>query len=210
MITARDRFLSSGVYEPIAEAVAGVVAAPVIVEVGAGTGYYLAQVLSLHPDSRGVATDVSAAAAKRAARAHDRQAAIVADTWAGTPIRDGVVDTVLCIFAPRNLTDFRRMLKPGGRFIAVTPLPDHLIQLRNRFGLLDVHEDKQNRLATAAEGLFTVQHHSDVRYDVTLSAEGVMDVINMGPNAFHSGKTEISPDSATVTVSVDVTVFEPI
>lgn len=99
MIDARQRFLDSGVYEPIRQAVSHASdAAHWLVEVGAGTGWYLDGVLTHRRDAVGLATDVSVAAAKRAARSG--LASVVADTWAGLPIRSASVDAVLCVFAP--------------------------------------------------------------------------------------------------------------
>ena len=82
MVAARTEFLSGGWYDPLtrrcgdalAEAPAGAVA-----DLGAGTGHHLAAVVG---DRDGVALDASAYAARRAARAHPRVGAVVADAWA--------------------------------------------------------------------------------------------------------------------------------
>ena len=63
MLDARARFLASGHYDPIADAVAGAARGERLAEVGAGTGFYLARVLDAHPEAEGLATDVSVAAA---------------------------------------------------------------------------------------------------------------------------------------------------
>ncbi|CAA9301630.1 MAG: 23S rRNA (guanine(748)-N(1))-methyltransferase, partial [uncultured Friedmanniella sp.] len=89
MVAARERFLGSGAYAPVADAL--VVAArtglqathstlrtaPALLEAGAGTGYYTAALLE-GLGGRAVALDISVAAARRAARAHPRAAAVVA------------------------------------------------------------------------------------------------------------------------------------
>ena len=53
---------------------------------------------------------------------------MVADSWARLPVRDAAVDRVLVVFAPRNGRD-RRVLRPGGRLVVVTPAADHLAEL---------------------------------------------------------------------------------
>ncbi len=107
MVAARAEFLDRGHYLPIAEAVAQRCAGAVL-EIGAGTGYYLAHT---DPDI-GIAVDSSRYAARRAARAHHRVASVLADAWAPLPIADAVVDTVLVIFAPRVPEEIARVLRP--------------------------------------------------------------------------------------------------
>ncbi|NUS44660.1 MAG: methyltransferase type 11, partial [Mycobacteriaceae bacterium] len=92
MLADRDAFQQAGHFLPIAAAVAAAATATAhsdsarVADVGAGTGYYLAQVLDALPDSTGVAVDVAKAAARRAAGAHPRALAVVADAWRGLPL----------------------------------------------------------------------------------------------------------------------------
>src|SRR4029450_345113 len=90
MVAARTDFLASGNYEPICRALIGACSGEgLVVEVGAGTGDYLAGVVAAGP-RRGLALDVSAYAARRAAKAHERIGAVVCDAWQRLPVRDGV------------------------------------------------------------------------------------------------------------------------
>ena len=147
MIVARQRVLDAGLFRDLDTRLAEVLTdRDRIVEVGAGTGHHLAQVLDAHPDSRGLASDVSRAAIRRAAKAHPRMAAVVADTWAGLPIRTGCIDAELCIFAPRNRDEFARIMNPDGILVVVTPLPDHLQQLRARTGMIGIQPHKHDCL----------------------------------------------------------------
>lgn len=202
MLEARARFLGAGHYAPLADAVAAQLSgATRIVEVGAGTGYYLARALDSNPVSEGLATDVSASAARRAARAHPRASSIVADTWAGLPLRDGAVDALLCVFAPRNPAEFARVLAPGGRLVVAVPTPAHLAELRSRYGLLGVADDKAEAVLASLPGWSLERLDSLVR-PLRLTAGEVSDVIAMGPNAFHGTPTDTVPESATLAVSI--------
>lgn len=202
MIADRVTFLDSGAYAPIAEAVADRTReAEVIVDAGAGTGYYLAQ--ALPAGARGVACDISVAAAKRAAKLN-RIGAVVADTWAGLPVRTACADAVLCVFAPRNPADFARLLRPGGRLIVVTPTQQHLASVRARHRLIEVEADKLDRLDSTAGEHFTLQSRDRVEYAFEASAEQVGHLIGMGPNALH---THTAARPGTVEVSVDVSLF---
>lgn len=181
MVAARDRFLSAGFYSPIVDTLAPLLAdAQRVVEVGAGTGYYLSNALA--SNAFGLATDVSVAAARRSARAHPRVASVVADTWEGLPLKDDSVDLVLCVFAPRNMQEFRRVLAPGGRVVFVVPNEEHLASVRESYGLLDVQEGKAEALSSSLRDTCIKR----VRFPLVLSAAAARDLVGMGPNAFHS------------------------
>ena len=94
MVAARQEFLGAGHYAPIAEAL-GAGVGPVL-ELGAGTGYYLSALLDSGAGV-GVALDSSKFAARRAA--HDsRVVSVVADAWSALPIRAESIATVLSGF----------------------------------------------------------------------------------------------------------------
>ena len=116
MVAARGRVLSSGLFDPLAEALAEEGAAAgegAVIELGAGTGWYLARVLERLPDRVGVALDVSKPALRRAARAHPRAVAVGADVWGALPVQDGVAGLILSVFAPRNADETARVLAAG-------------------------------------------------------------------------------------------------
>ncbi|MDQ7993826.1 MAG: putative RNA methyltransferase [Propionicimonas sp.] len=209
MVAARGRVLGSGAFDRVL----GLVAhhsgpARRVLEVGAGTGDYLRRSLGDNPDARGLAVDVSVPAARMAARADGRIASVVADVWSGLPVRDHCVDTVLCVFAPRNLVEFARVLVPAGRLLVLTPNPGHLAVLRERYGLLSIHPDKQERLLAAASEFFDLRTTSRIRTRVELTPALAADVIGMGPNAFHDPELPGAP----VADHLDATlrVFEPV
>lgn len=215
MVAARERFLATGAYAPVRTALAERIGPAVtLLEAGAGTGYYLAGCLEAEGvdlPRRGLALDISPAAARRAARAHPRIGAAVADTWAGLPVRSGAVDLLLAVFAPRNPAEFSRVLTPGGRALLAVPLPEHLAQLRAELGLLDIEADKESRLLAQFEPWLRRVAHTDVRFDVHLARTAVGDLVAMGPNAFHATAGTVAgsaPSAGPTTVTVAVRVHE--
>ncbi len=219
MVAARERFLRCGHYSPLADRLRDTVedAYPApdgparILEAGAGTGYYLSRLLD-DSDRVGLALDVSTAASQRAARAHARMGAVVADVWGVLPVPDGAVDLVLSVFAPRHPVEFARVLRPAGQVLVLAPTSEHLMELRDPLGLLDVAEGKQDRLAGSLEG-FAPVGGSGCRYRVSLDHDAVADLVAMGPNAFHTDPVRLREriaalsDPVSVTVSVQVSAW---
>jgi 23S rRNA (guanine745-N1)-methyltransferase len=192
MIAARVAFLEAGHYAPIAEAVVAAAGAGIIVDLGAGPGYYLAAVLAAYPGARGVALDASRPALRRAARAHANITAVACDIWDGVPLDDDVADVILNVFAPRNPGEMRRILRPGGRIVTVTPTERHLRELQ----LLRVHPEKRERLH---RDLGTPEAERELEF--LLELEDVGPLVAMGPSAHH-GLERRGPQRVTVSVTV--------
>ncbi|MED7928352.1 23S rRNA methyltransferase [Nonomuraea sp. LP-02] len=192
--------------------------APVIVDAGAGTGHYLAAALNAVNDGIGMAFDVSKHAVRRAARVHPRAGAFVADVWRPLPIRDGVADVVIDVFAPRNGPEFGRILRPGGVAVVVTPAAEHLSPLVGELGLLSVDEEKERRVARGMEG-FTLAERRTVAFDMELDAGEIAQVVGMGPSAWHTDPAELdariaalfSPEREKVVTraAFHLSIFEP-
>lgn len=208
MVDARARVLASGAFEAVDAALArGVDGARTILDVGGGTGHHVARLLDALPGARGITLDISTAAARRAARAHPRAASVVADAWGDLPVRAGRFDLVTCVFAPRNMAAFARALTSSGLLLVVTPEPDHLASVRDRYGLLTIDPEKDSRLLRAASGHFEPVARHRVRSVVDADAPLVADLIAMGPNAFHGVPADVEPLSTEISVSVWV--FRP-
>jgi 23S rRNA (guanine745-N1)-methyltransferase len=201
MVADRADFLAAGHYAPLAELLADRIGGPdgLVVEAGAGTGYYLAAVLDHAPGATGLALDVSPAALRRAARAHDRLGAVGWDVWRPWPVRDGVADVVLDVFAPRNGPQFRRVLRPDGLLVVVTPDAGHLAELGRAAGLLAVDPRKPERLADTLSA-FDLVDTTPLRYRMTLAPADVARLVGMGP-AGHHARPAVSGEQRSVTAS---------
>lgn len=196
MVAARAAFLSAGHFAPIADAVADAVAASLrdtpgcITDVGAGTGYYLAAVLGRVTSRTGVALDISKHAARRAAAAHPRIAAVVCDAWGTLPLPDASAAVVMDVFAPRNPAEFARVLHPDGALVVVTPTADHLCELVRALGLVTVDPEKEERLERSLGPGFVRTRTESVEASLMLGAADVATAVAMGPSARH-----VSPDA---------------
>jgi 23S rRNA (guanine745-N1)-methyltransferase len=150
MVAARERFLSSGHFNPLADALAAEAGRALadgpdgaVLDLGAGTGFDLSRLLERLPGRPGLALDLSKAALRRAARAHERVGAVAADAWRPLPVRDEALALALSVFAPRDGGELARVLKPGAALIVATPTDRHLIELVEGLGLLSVDDRKR-------------------------------------------------------------------
>ncbi|MGV9869697.1 putative RNA methyltransferase [Rhodococcus koreensis] len=220
MIAARADFLGGGSFDPLMDAVADAVVAgagagddPRILEIGAGTGHYLARVLDATPTGRGIGLDVSKYAARRIARAHPRAGAVVADVWQHLPVRDHVLSHVLCVFAPRNADEAHRVLAEHGSLVVLTPTERHLGELVDLLGMVRVDDRKVERLGAAMSGRFERTGHVAVEYQMSLSHLDVTRLVGMGPSARHLTSERLAssiaalPQEYPVTASVTVSTY---
>ena len=220
MVADRVAFLGAGHYAGLTAALADAALAgsgpPArLLDLGGGTGAHLAGVLDRCPDAVGVVLDSSRYAARRAARAHARAVAVVADTWARLPLRDGALDRVLVVFAPRNGPEIARVLRPEGRLVVATPAADHLRELIGPLGLLRVDPHKAERMTATLEPhlrpVAATRHHQRL----SLDHAAVRVLVGMGPHARHlepgaiAGALAVLPEVVRVTVSVDLTTYVP-
>lgn len=213
MVAARDAFLSAGHYAPIVRAVVAATAgAGCVLDLGAGTGHYLAAVLDATADRVGIALEIAKPALRRAARAHPRLGAVGADTWGTLPVRDGAISVALNVFAPRNAAELARVLAVDGRLVVVSPTRAHLGELVSALDLLTVAADKAARVSASLPG-FVMSTQDTVSFAMSLGHEDVRTLVGMGPSAWHVDADDLLarvsalPAPVSVTASVMVTSY---
>ena len=218
MVNARETYLAMGHFAPFVEAVTGAVqdaldsaslaeSTPAsLLEVGAGTGYYLAHTLDSIAEARGVGLDISPHAAKHLAKCHPRVGAVVADVWERLPIQDESVDAISVVFAPRNPAEFQRVLAPGGQVIVLTPGAGHLDELREPLGILGVEEGKVERMYEQAEGhLEQAADPVDISFPIELDRASIAAQVGMSPSARHISAGELAERMAALPPTLTVT-----
>ncbi|GAA1338778.1 methyltransferase domain-containing protein [Arthrobacter roseus] len=210
MVRARENFQNVGHYVPLADAVADAVQrsvnveASLLLDVGAGTGYYLERLQQRIVGTDAVALDISRYGLRRCARTEGRPLSLVWDVWQRLPLQNAAIDVIINIFAPRNFSEFHRVLRPDGRLVVVTPLPGHLQELRETVGMLDVDEDKASDLRKSVQPLFEELESREISYSMHLNQFDVVNAVLMGPSAFHT-TVEAVESSASCLTSLDVT-----
>ncbi|MGE5287257.1 MAG: putative RNA methyltransferase [Micromonosporaceae bacterium] len=222
MVKSREEFLAAGHYAPAAAMLADFAAHAgwptgrgLVVDAGAGTGYYLRSVLDRLPAAVGLALDISKPALRRAARAHPRACAVAWDIRQPFPIRPGVASLVLNVFAPRNGAEFRRILRPDGALLVVTPTAAHLGSLMPALGLLSVDSHKDARMERSLSPHFVLEQRDERALALNLPRAHIKALVRMGPSAHHLRDDEIERRTAAlaepvcVTASFAVSVYRP-
>lgn len=234
MVDARARFLACGHFLPIADALAEAGSRELararrtsygaagtdrcVVDLGAGTGYYLDHVGERLRAQEGgphglIAVDVSKYAMRRAARLHPRVGAVVADVRHGLPVAGGSAALVIGAFAPRAPAEIARVLAVEGAFVAVLPRGEHLAELRETLGLLTVDPEKRERAERKLGAALDPVDERRVSYALRLDRDTVRDLVRMGPTAWHQRPEETEerllhlPDPVDVSVAVSVLTY---
>lgn len=218
MVASREAFLSRGHFAPFVETVTERVldalshgpliddSRPTVLEVGAGTGYYLSHTLDAVENSRGVGVDIAVPAAKHLAKSHPRVGAVVADVWAGLPLQDKSVDVITVIFAPRNPAEFARVLSDDGEVIVLTPQQGHLDELREPLGILGVEDGKVDRLLEQSRGyLEPVGDGELIEFPMRLDRDAIAAQVGMSPSARHIEPSVLAERVAQLPETMQVT-----
>jgi 23S rRNA (guanine745-N1)-methyltransferase len=186
MVAARVEMEAAGHFAPLSAAL--VAAAPegrgLAVDIGAGTGLHLAEVVRGLGRDAGVAIDISRAACRRVARAHSSLAVIRADVWSQIPVADGAADLVLDVFAPRNPAELGRVVRADGALLVATPAAGHLRELRG-LHRLSIQPDKPARLREQLAPWFEEAAAEAVEWQLDLTPAEATSLLRMGPSARH-------------------------
>lgn len=190
MVQARRRFLATQVYQPIAEAMTTLSlehGPNAILDAGCGEGYYLKQLLQRADqqacDLQVAALDISKWAMQAAAKQDKRVTYMVASN-AAIPLADNSIDVVLCVFGFPVESEFKRVLKPGGKVIMVDPGEEHLIELK-RIIYEDIKAKPEALPIDDPQLLVTDQQR--LSFNVQLAnKETIADLLVMTPHLYRS------------------------
>jgi 23S rRNA (guanine745-N1)-methyltransferase len=179
-----------------------------VLDAGCGTGHHLGKVVAtLKAPVVGLGLDISSEAGRHAARRWPNLAFATADVWRPWPVRDAAADLVMSVFAPKNFAETARVLRAGGLLAMAFPGPNHLAELRGRFGLMRQHEAKADRYLDAAAKHIGSPMAARLVRRAMLGLAGVRDVILMGPNAHGVARTALEIDAQSLRVTFDVVVL---
>ena len=188
MMQARREFLEAGYYEPMAKAVTMMIDAnqpKQLLDLGCGEGYYsrkieayCAKQMVLH------GVDIAKVAIAAAAKKQPNARFIVASSNR-LPYADQYFDFVLRVFAPSNDDELKRVLKPSGLLLTVTPGPRHLWQLK-QFIYAEV---KEHALASELPQGFECMDRQRVSYTIAPNPQQRIALLQMTPFAWRANES---------------------
>ncbi len=197
MLVARRDFLAQGHYQALSNLINDLISThiplssslPTILDAGCGEGYYLGrlqQSLLTHAyQTQYIGLDISKDAIRMAARRYKQAFFVVANIKERLVFVDDAMQVVLNIFAPRNPAEFARVLAPRGLLLVVIPGSDHLRQLRSTLHLLNIEEDKEQKVIAQFAPLFDFVASSPLSYTLEFGREEILQAVMMTPNYWH-------------------------
>lgn len=184
MVKARQAFLEKGYYAPMREGVKNILGkGNTVLDAGCGEGYYTK---AFAENNKVYGIDVSKEALKLAARKCENASFAVASIYE-MPFPDKVFDVIINIFAPDSQDEFLRLLKPKGRLIMVTPMEEHLMELKSA-----VYEKPyKNPYVDPSRNGFTILSSTEIKYSITLeSTEDITSLFKMTPYYYNTSPAD--------------------
>lgn len=195
MVLSRQAFLEKGYYAPLRDALCRLALAHTegeveLLDVGCGEGWYTAGVKAALENGgrvcRSCGLDISKDALIQCAR---RKAGIelVVGSVNALPVADGSCTLLLNVFAPHDDGEFRRVLAPGGVYLKVVPLEEHLMELKAAV----YDRPYENPVPAYAPDGFEELAFEAVRYEIGLdSAEDIQALFMMTPYYYKTGRRD--------------------
>ena len=136
-VAARRSFLEKNYYLPAAEGILAAVKKYIpdgatVIDAGCGEGYYTSKLSRLADMTIGFdLSKFACSAAAKAARREGKENLLYSTASAfELPVKDGVADAVVNIFAPCAEEEYSRILRDGGYLFVVGAGKDHLMGLK--------------------------------------------------------------------------------
>ena len=195
-LLARRTFLSANWYAPIAEALSnalGDVDGPVL-DVGCGEGYYLAHVMS--PLKFGI--DISKKAVQMTSKLLPETQCAVASAFR-LPVLTDSCAAVFTVFAPHSFDEYNRVLRPGGKWVTVTPGPNHLMQMRPEYDADTKAEERFERRGEPPAEAATAQR---LQFSLDLTDDAAESLFSMTPLRWQTAAAATPVRQVTVDVWV--------
>lgn len=208
MVKARQSFLEKGYYAPMRNKVNEIIGKNnLLLDVGCGEGYYT----SLFAENNTVyGIDISKEALKVASRKCKDSSFAVGSIYE-LPLFDQSFDVLVNIFAPDSNLEFLRVLKPKGRLVMVTPMEDHLMDLKCK-----IYDNpyKNPYVDPEREG-FTIKSQNEVKYKIDLETkEDITSLFTMTPYYYNTSQNDKQKldkyDKLTTRVEFLITEYEKI
>ena len=207
MIDARETFLSTGHYDFLIEGMESAINSLDIfgsdeihlLDVGCGSGYYTRNLFKEKAINK-VGIDISKIGISKAA-VMDKVSTYIVGSAFELPIADDGVDLLLNIFSPIDLEECKRVLKPGGYFIKVVPIGDHMKEVAELVYKEVTPHESSVKADLEADAMFQVVHSENLKSTISLEEQNLHDFITMTPYLYKFEKGQLA---SLITLSVSI------
>jgi len=196
-VAARREFLAAGHYDFLPETIDRIVArhedSPgVIADAGCGEGYYLARQARKFPDAACYGFDISRSAMRLASRSYGDCTWAVANIARRLPLTDKSCDLLLSIMAPRNATEFERVLKLSGQIVVVVPGDYHLGQLTDLLMTKPSDQSAKPDIVTRSlSPAFNLESSQNIKIDFSADQATIQKLVTMTPLRWKSRRNSL-------------------
>ncbi len=192
MIKNREYFLEQGYYDKLSDKLNEIISGCIdksrtlnkntadILDLGCGEGFYSAKLQTKLKDRINLyGIDISKAAIQKAAKKNPDIQFCIGSNFK-LPYLNESLDLIFSIFAPFDVQELLRVLKPGGKIIVVRPGANHLKELAS---LLYEKFELQGNTSNLAENLkMEPQQTFEVKYEIHLkNTRDIESLIGMTP-----------------------------
>lgn len=188
MIRSREAFLSQGYYDFIIDSIESLTLPNLnfekdkinVLDLGCGSGYYIRNVYREFESFRRFGIDVSKNAVAHAAK-KDPQGEYFVSSNFNPPFLNNTIDIVLNIFAPCELNEVSRLLRPNGLYVKVIPINDHMKEVAEMvYEKFSSHNSNIESEIEANPNLH-ITATMDINQIIELNSENLKQLISMTP-----------------------------
>lgn len=198
-VNARRRLHDRGVTAPLLEEIAKILAPAAedaVLDAGCGDGFYLGT-LARQTGFEAHGVDISIPAVDAAAKRYPGCEWIVANADRYVPYSEASFTILWSITARINATEFRRVLRDGGRLLIAVPAADDLAEIRGQ------GHDRVPRILEMFANGFKLSEQRRATTSADLDAEAVSDLLHSIYRPIQSKAIE----AMRVTFSLDLLLF---
>lgn len=190
MVKSRTNFLEKGYYLPLLNKINETLTKYInsksfVLDVGCGECFYTEKIAkNFNCEIYGI--DISKDALMVGAKKNDNLHLAVASIF-NIPIKDSSCDCIINIFAPHSEDEFKRILKDSGILLRVTPLENHLWELKENIYDTPYKNEVEDFLLSGFELLENVE----VKYTIDLTSnDDIVNLFKMTPYYYKTSKLD--------------------
>ncbi len=178
MVKARTAFLESDAYRFLKDRLVSVIGEPdTFVDLACGEGYYTKDIRAKEKYGIDLSKDALIHASKQ-----DKSTSYLLASIFDLPFEQESADVVLTCFAPFAKEEIERVLKPGGRFVFVTPGEDHLFEMKEV-----LYENPYHNVIKELDTSMQLIHQECITEKSVLSTPQLLSLFQMTPYAYKTG-----------------------